>query len=118
MTGGYAPIPGCSLLSVELEMGQVEFAEEVPRCITVSLYGSAPGAWTPVWCWRRDGGEPVWFPWGALPMGSTPVSRRDDTRVTPWPKPRGTGVAWVGLAGNSEEPYWRGENKGCGGKWA
>jgi hypothetical protein len=46
----------------------------------------------------------VWFPWGAVPMGTTLVSRRDDIMATTWPKPRGAGVAWVCLAVPPKKP--------------
>jgi hypothetical protein len=34
-----------------------------------------------IWC--LYGGEPVWFPWGSLPMGDTPVSPHSGTGITP-----------------------------------
>jgi hypothetical protein len=60
-----------------------------------------------VLCWRRYGGEPVWFPCGPAHMGTTPGSRRNVTKATPRPKSRGAGVAWAGLGIPPKSPLFQ-----------
>lgn len=67
-------------------------------------------------CRRGYGGEPVWFPWGSGPMGTTPVTRRGDTIATLWPDravlgPAGRGIGSLSRALRGLKPpvSWRGE---------